>query len=99
MASYKGGDEGYIREALRGGQGESNDLEKSKAGRQNQTFIRAFGMDNVQCAYPTETSLRDQGGFAGGETNLGHTLNGANGLGHNDTGEAGKVEHKIIPDH
>ncbi len=90
---------GYIEDALKGGSGASSGITKSKAGRPNQTFIRAFGMDNVQGAGMKGTSLRDHGGFAGGETNLGHTLNGATGLGHNDTGEAGKVEHKIIPDH
>jgi len=98
MASYDGGNKGYIADALKGGMGPSNGIVKSKIDRPNQTFIRAHGMDNVQCAYPTESSLRDHSGFAGGITNVGHSLKGATGLG-TDGGEAGKVKSTIIPDH
>jgi hypothetical protein len=101
MAKYgkdRGGSEAYISEALHGGDGPSSGMQKLDVDRPNQVIMRAHALDNVQCAGFEESTLKDLGGFAGGVTNIGHTLKGATGLG-SDGGEAGTVKHKIIPDH
>lgn len=71
--------ENFIKGALCGGSGKSNEIVDESIGR-GQTIKRAFAMDNVDLVMPIETSLKDEGGFKGSTTNLRHSLVGASSV-------------------
>lgn len=88
----------FISGALTGGSGPSNEIVDSSVDRPNQKIKRAFAMDNVKLAMPIKSSLKDEGGFAGGNSNLKHSLTGASAV-NEEVGAAGSVKHVIVPDH
>jgi hypothetical protein len=91
--------ENFIEGSLRGGgMGPSEEIVDKKVAR-GQTIKTAFAMDNVELAYSTETSLKDEGGFRGSPTNLKHSIEGAEAVDPNNPGAAGPVKHVIIADH
>lgn len=88
----------FISGALTGGGGPSNEIKDLAVDRPNQTIKRAFAMDNVKLAMPIASSLKDLGGFAGGDDNLKHSLTGTSAV-NEEVGASGTVKHVIIPDH
>jgi len=88
----------FIAGALTGGSGESEGIKEMKIDRPNQSINTAVPMDNVKLAMPIKSSILDEGGFAGGITNLAHSLSGASAV-QADTGAAGKTKKTIFPDH
>jgi hypothetical protein len=106
MAMSKYGDkkvpesnEGFLDSALRGGgMGPSKGIVNHKVAR-GQTIKTATPQDNIQLAYPTESSIREEGGFRGSPTNLKHSIEGAEAVDPNNPGAAGPVRHTIIADH
>lgn len=90
--------EGFISKALTGGSGPSNEIVNKKIDRPNQSIKTAFGMDNVKLAMNTDSSIRDESGFGGGDSNLKHSLTGASAV-NEEVGAAGKLKHVIIPNH
>lgn len=100
MAGVYGKDspERFIKGALTGGSGPSNQIVDKKIDRPNQSIKTAFGMDNVKLAMDVETSLKDESGFGGSCENLKHSLTGASAV-NEEVGAAGKLKHVIIPNH
>ena len=90
--------ESFISGALTGGSGDSNEVETLPVDRPNQKINRAYGMDNVKLACPIPTSLKGDGGFAGGVDNIKHSLTGTSAV-NEEVGAAGKLRHIIVPDH
>lgn len=90
--------ERFISGALTGGSGESNGIVEKAIDRPSQKINTAFGMDNVQLAMKTKSSLRDEGGIGGGVDNLKHSLTGTSAV-NEEVGAAGKLKHTIIPNH
>jgi hypothetical protein len=92
------GSSGYIETALAGKSGESEGISEKKIDRPNQSINTAVPADNVKLAMFVETSILDEGGWAGGVTNLGHSLSGASAV-QADVGAQGKTKKTIFPDH
>lgn len=92
------GSEAYIEEALHGGHGPSEGIHDVRINRPQQSIMTAVAMDNVDLAMDIESSILDEGGFAGGVDNLEHSLKGASAE-NEDVGAAGKVRRTIIPNH
>jgi hypothetical protein len=90
--------ERFIDSALTGGSGPSNEIVDKKIDRPNQSINTAFAMDNVKSAMPIESSIKDEGGFAGGIDNLKHSLSGTGAV-NEEIGAAGKTKSTIFPDH
>lgn len=93
-----GGNSGYIEESLRGGKGPSEGMHSMHIDRRNQTILTACAMDNVTLAMDIESSIEEEGGFAGSPENIGHSLKGASAVSE-ELGAAGHLKHVIIPDH
>jgi hypothetical protein len=91
--------EGYIHEALTGGEGPSEGMVSKKIDRKDQSILTPVAMDNVKCAMDVETSILDEKGFRGSTKNLEHSLEGASAPGDGDVGAAGPVRHVILPNH
>lgn len=92
------GSEGFIEHALHGGHGPSEGIHDKKIDRPQQSIKTAVALDNVKLAMDIESSILDEGGFAGGIDNLEHSLKGSSAV-NEDLGAAGKVKHTIIPNH
>lgn len=92
------GSAGYIEHALTGGSGPSEDIHDKKIDRPDQSIKTALAMDNVTLAMDIESSIADEGGFAGGIDNLKHSLTGSSAV-NEEVGAAGSVKHVIIPNH
>jgi len=90
--------ERFIDGALTGGSGPSNEIVDKKIDRPEQSIKTALAMDNVKLAYHEPSSIKDEGGFAGGISNLKHSLTGGSAV-NEEVGAAGKVKHTIIPNH
>lgn len=91
--------EEFIGHALAGGgMGPSKGIHDTSVSR-GQTVKTALGLDNVQLAYPSESSILDTSGVRGSPTNLKHSLEGAEAVDPNDPGAAGPVKHVIIKNH
>lgn len=78
MASSNLGDQGYIKDALMGGSGKSNEIVTKSIGK-GQKIMTAFAMDNVDCVMDVPTSLKKEN-FGGSTSNLGHSLKGASAV-------------------
>lgn len=89
-------DSSYVANALRGGSGPSESTVNHKTGRPDQVIRTPVGMDNVDLAMDTASSIYD-GGFRGGVGNLDHSLKGATAV--TDIGAAGPVKRVILPNH
>lgn len=80
MAKFgKDSPERFISGALTGGSGPSEGIKNKSIGR-GQTLKTAFAMDNVDLAMPIDSSIMDDGGFGGGDTNLKHSLTGTSSV-------------------
>jgi hypothetical protein len=91
--------ERFIDGALTGGgSGPSNEIVDKKVDRPDQSIKTAFAMDNVKLAYKEPTSIKDESGFAGGISNLKHSLTGTGAV-NEEVGAAGPVKHTIFPNH
>lgn len=100
MASSKApaSSEGFISSALRGGSGPSKGISTKSIDRPDQKIMTAVGMDNVQLAMHTKSSILDEGGFPGGVDNLKHSLTGTSAV-NEEVGAAGPIRHVILPNH
>ena len=76
----------------------ANGISEKKIDRPNQSINTAVPADNVKLAMPIETSILDEGGWAGGITNLGHSLSGASAV-QAEVGAQGKTKKFIPPNH
>lgn len=92
------GSEGYIESALHGGKGPSEGMHDKKIDRPQQSILTAVPMDNVDLAMDIESSILEEGGFAGGIDNLEHSLKGSSAV-NEAVGAAGKTKSVIIPNH
>lgn len=92
------GNSGFVSDALRGGSGPSNAIQERKIDRPSQSINTASAMDNVKLAMPIKSSIEETGGFAGGDSNLKHSLTGASAV-NEEVGAAGPLKHTIIPNH
>lgn len=93
-----GGSEGeYIEHALRGGSGPSEGEHEYPVDRRDQSILTPLGMDNVKLAMNEPSSILDTH-FAGGVSNLEHSLTGTKAV-NEEVGAAGPVKHVIIPNH
>lgn len=90
--------ERFISGALTGGHGPSEGIHTKKIDRPDQSIHTSFPADNVKLAMPIETSIAEEGGFAGGIENLEHSLKGTSAV-NEEVGAAGEVHHHIIPNH
>lgn len=90
--------ERFISGALTGGRGPSEGIHEKSIDRPSQKINTSVGMDNVKLAMPIESSILDEGGFAGGVDNLKHSLTGSSAV-NEEVGAAGPVKHVIIPNH
>jgi hypothetical protein len=88
----------FISGALRGGSGPSEGIKHTPVDRPHQVINTPVGFDNVKSAMDVESSLEDDGGFAGGVDNLKHSLTGTSAV-NEEVGAAGPVKHIIIPNH
>lgn len=91
--------ERFIDGALTGGHGPSEGIHRKSIDRKGQSIETAVGMDNVKLAMPIKSSILEEGGFAGGTTNLKHSLEGASAPGDNSIGAVGKTKSTIFPHH
>lgn len=91
--------EGFIGEALTGGEGPSEGLHHKTIDRKDQSILTAVAMDNVKLAMEIPSSILEEQGFRGSTRNIGHSIDGAEGLPDGDVGAAGPVRHVIIPNH
>jgi hypothetical protein len=90
--------ERFISGALTGGHGPSEGIKHTKVDRPDQSINTAFPADNVKLAMPIKSSVMEEGGFAGGITNLEHSLKGSSAV-NEKVGAAGKTKETIIPNH
>jgi hypothetical protein len=91
--------ENFIEGALRGGSGPSREIVDKKVDRPDQSIKSAYALDNVKLVEHIPTSLKDEGGFAGGLENLKHSLTGGSAVEAESPGAAGATKKTIIPNH
>lgn len=77
----------------------SNEMDKHPVDRKHQHILTPVGLDNVGKVYDRfESSMKEEGGIAGGPTNLKHSLSGASAV-QEHVGAAGHTKSTIISDH